>query len=135
MKSIQFLILILIFTTTNIFALEKLEDKNNVMKESQSVGSDDNEENSEEDEPKTIESFIEENGLEEIDGFMHIWVDKEKEDYFLQLNIADLNEEFIYFTQPCINCELYHYTAFHRRAFTVVRKSHCVVRVWWRWRI
>ncbi|MDB4849286.1 DUF5117 domain-containing protein, partial [Gammaproteobacteria bacterium] len=98
MKSIQFLILILIFTTTNIFALEKLEDKNNVMKESQSVGSDDNEENSEEDEPKTIESFIEENGLEEIDGFMHIWVDKEKEDYFLQLNIADLNEEFIYFT-------------------------------------
>ena len=43
MKSIQFLILILIFTTTNIFALEKLEDKNNVMKESQSVGSDDNE--------------------------------------------------------------------------------------------
>jgi len=98
MKSIQFLILILIFTTTNIFALEKLEDKNNVMKESQSVGSDDNEENSEEDEPKTIESFIEENGLEEIDGFMHIWVDKEKEDYFLQLKIADLNEEFIYFT-------------------------------------
>ena len=98
MKSIQFLILILIFTTTNIFALEKLEDKNNVMKESQSVGSDDNEENSEEDELKTIESFIEENGLEEIDGFMHIWVDKEKEDYFLQLNIADLNEEFIYFT-------------------------------------
>ncbi|MDC0401568.1 zinc-dependent metalloprotease [Gammaproteobacteria bacterium] len=98
MKSIQFLILILIFTTTNIFALEKLEDKNNVMKESQSMGSDDNEENSEEDEPKTIESFIEENGLEEIDGFMHIWVDKEKEDYFLQLNIADLNEEFIYFT-------------------------------------
>ena len=98
MKSIQFLILILIFTTTNIFALEKLEDKNNVMKESQSVGSDDNEENSEEDEPKTIESFIEENGLEEIDGFMHIWVDKEKEDYFLQLNIADLNKEFIYFT-------------------------------------
>ena len=98
MKSIQFLILILIFTTTNIFALEKLEGKNNVMKESQSVGSDDNEENSEEDEPKTIESFIEENGLEEIDGFMHIWVDKEKEDYFLQLNIADLNEEFIYFT-------------------------------------
>ena len=98
MKSIQFLILILIFTTTNIFALEKLEDKNNVMKESQSVGSDDNEENSEEDEPKTIESFIEENGLEEIDGFMHIWVDKEKDDHFLQLNIADLNKEFIYFT-------------------------------------
>jgi len=98
MKSIQFLILILIFTTTNIFALEKLEDKNNVMKESQSVGSDDNEENSEEDEPKTIESFIEENGLEEIDGFMHIWVDKEKDDHFLQLNIADLNKDFIYFT-------------------------------------
>lgn len=98
MKSIQFLILILIFTTTNIFALEKLEDKNNVMKESQSVGSDDNEENSEEDEPKTIESFIEENELEEIDGFMHIWVDKEKDDHFLQLNIADLNKEFIYFT-------------------------------------
>jgi len=98
MKSIQFLILILIFTTTNIFALEKLEDKNNVMKESQSVGSGDNEENSEEDEPKTIESFIEENELEEIDGFMHIWVDKEKDDHFLQLNIADLNKEFIYFT-------------------------------------
>jgi len=98
MKSIQFLILILIFTTTNIFALEKLEDKNNVMKESQSVGSDNNEENSEEDEPKTIESFIEENELEEIDGFMHIWVDKEKDDHFLQLNIADLNKEFIYFT-------------------------------------
>lgn len=98
MKSIQFLILILIFTTTNIFALEKLEDKNNVMKESQSVGSDDNEENSEEDEPKTIESFIEENELEEINGFMHIWVDKEKDDHFLQLNIADLNKEFIYFT-------------------------------------
>ena len=98
MKSIQFLILILIFTTTNIFALEKLEDKNNVMKESQSVGSDDNEENSEEDEPKTIESFIEENELEEIDGFMHIWVDKEKDDHFLQLNTADLNKEFIYFT-------------------------------------
>jgi len=98
MKSIQFLILILIFTTTNIFALEKLDDKNNVMKESQSIGSDDNEENSEEDEPKTIESFIEENELEEIDGFMHIWVDKEKDDHFLQLNIADLNKEFIYFT-------------------------------------
>ena len=57
MKSIQFLILILIFTTTNIFALEKLEDKNNVMKESQSVGSDDNEENSEE--LETIINYLE----------------------------------------------------------------------------
>ena len=96
----QFLFLFFLLTTSNIFALEQLEDikKNKITEDSKSVGGDDGDEKSKEDEPETIESFIEDNELEEMDGFMHLWVDKEKDDYFLQLNIADLNNEFIYFT-------------------------------------
>ena len=100
MKNLQFLFLFFLLTTSNIFALEQLEDikKNKITEDSKSVGGDDGDEESKEDEPETIESFIEDNELEEMDGFMHLWVDKEKDDYFLQLNIADLNNEFIYFT-------------------------------------
>ena len=100
MKTMQFLFLFFLLTTSNIFALEQLEDikKNKITEDSKSVGGDDGDEKSKEDEPETIESFIEDNELEEMDGFMHLWVDKEKDDYFLQLNIADLNNEFIYFT-------------------------------------
>ena len=99
MKTMQFFFFILLITTSNIFALEQSEDsKNKNIENSQSDTTDSNDDDSKDDKPKTIGSFIEENELDEIDGFMHLWVDKEKDDYFLQLNVSDLNNEFIYFT-------------------------------------
>ena len=99
MKTMQFFFFILLITTSNIFALEQSEDsKNKNIENSQSDTTDINDDDSKDDKPKTIGSFIEENELDEIDGFMHLWVDKEKDDYFLQLNVSDLNNEFIYFT-------------------------------------
>jgi len=99
MKTMQFFFFILLITTSNIFALEQSEDsKNKNIENFQSDTTDSNDDDSKDDKPKTIGSFIEENELDEIDGFMHLWVDKEKDDYFLQLNVSDLNNEFIYFT-------------------------------------
>jgi len=46
---------------------------------------------------KTVEEFIEDEGLELIEGFLEIYADEEKENYFLRINNDDLNNQFLYF--------------------------------------
>ena len=50
------------------------------------------------DKEKTIEEFIEYEGLEIIEGYLKIYTDEDKENYFLKLNQEDLNKKFLYFS-------------------------------------
>ena len=45
----------------------------------------------------TVEEFIEDEGLELIKGFLEIYADEDKENYYLKLNNDDLNNQFLYF--------------------------------------
>ena len=47
---------------------------------------------------KTIEEFIEEEELKEIDGFLDIYSNDDDSVFFLKLDKEDLNEKFIYFS-------------------------------------
>jgi len=92
MKNIRFLLLVILTTINlNIYAFE-----NNDSSISSETSSDDAKDEKEEQE--TIESFIKKNELIEREGFLHLWIDAEKDDYYLLLNSSDLNKEFIYFT-------------------------------------
>ena len=93
MKNIRFLLLI-IFTTIN-FNTYAFENKD--LSISTETSSDDVKNDNKEEE-ETIESFIKKNELNDRKGFLHIWIDAEKDDYYLLLNSNDLNKEFIYFT-------------------------------------
>jgi hypothetical protein len=50
------------------------------------------------DNEQTIEEFIEAEGLEIIEGYLKIYTDEDKENYFLKLNQEDLNKKFLYFS-------------------------------------
>ncbi|MFL2698428.1 MAG: zinc-dependent metalloprotease [Gammaproteobacteria bacterium] len=50
------------------------------------------------DNEKTIEEFIEDEGLEIIEGYLEIYTDEDKENYFLKLNQEDLSKKFLYFS-------------------------------------
>ena len=50
------------------------------------------------DNEQTIEEFIEDEGLEIIEGYLEIYTDEDKENYFLKLNQEDLNKKFLYFS-------------------------------------
>ena len=50
------------------------------------------------DNEKTIEEFVEDEGLEIIEGYLEIYTDEDKENYFLKLNQEDLNKKFLYFS-------------------------------------
>ena len=92
MKNIRFLLLVILTTINlNIYAFEN--NDSSISSETSS----DNAKNEKEAE-ETIESFIKKNELIEREGFLHLWIDTEKDDYFLLLNANDLNKEFIYFT-------------------------------------
>ena len=47
---------------------------------------------------KTIEEFINEEGLTSIDGFMKIFTNEDNSEYFLKLDSEDLNSQFLYFS-------------------------------------
>ena len=47
---------------------------------------------------KTIEEFIEEEALSQIDGFLNIYSNDDGSVFFLKLDKEDLNEKFIYFS-------------------------------------
>ena len=49
------------------------------------------------DEPETVEAFIEEEELTEINGFLNLLHNAEKDKYYLVLESSELNKEFIYF--------------------------------------
>lgn len=92
MKNIRFLLLVILTTINlNLYAFEN--NDSSISSETSS----DNAKNEKEEE-ETIESFIKKNELIEREGFLHLWIDTEKDDYFLLLNSNDLNKEFIYFT-------------------------------------
>ena len=92
MKNIRFLLLVILTTINlNIYAFEN--NDSSISSETSS----DNAKNEKEEE-ETIESFIKKNELIEREGFLHLWIDAEKDDYYLLLNSNDLNKEFIYFT-------------------------------------
>ena len=46
---------------------------------------------------ETVEDFLEDGEFEEIDGFLKLYKDTEKDTYFLELSENDLNKEFLYF--------------------------------------
>jgi hypothetical protein len=50
------------------------------------------------DNEQTIEEFIEDEGLEIIEGYLEIYTDEDKENYFLKLHQEDLNKKFLYFS-------------------------------------
>ena len=50
------------------------------------------------DNEQTIEEFIDDEGLEIIEGYLEIYTDEDKENYFLKLNQEDLNKKFLYFS-------------------------------------
>ena len=50
------------------------------------------------DNEQTIEEFIEDEGLEIIEGYLEIYTDEDKENYFLKLYQEDLNKKFLYFS-------------------------------------
>jgi hypothetical protein len=50
------------------------------------------------DNEQTIEEFIEAEGLEIIEGYLEIYADEDKENYFLKLDQGDLNKKFLYFS-------------------------------------
>ena len=56
------------------------------------------------DNEQTIEEFIEDEGLEIIEGYLEIYTDEDKENYFLKLNQEDLNKKFLYFDLICLIC-------------------------------
>ena len=93
MKNIRFLLLVVILTTINLHIYAFENNDSSISSETSS----DNAKNEKEEE-ETIESFIKKNELIEREGFLHLWIDTEKDDYFLLLNSKDLNKEFIYFT-------------------------------------
>ena len=47
---------------------------------------------------KTIEEFVEEEGLTPIEGFLKIYEDASKSNYYLLLNEADFNQQLLYFS-------------------------------------
>jgi hypothetical protein len=47
--------------------------------------------------PETVAEFIEEEELKQIDGFLTLLHDEEKDKYYLVLESSELNKEFIYF--------------------------------------
>ena len=51
----------------------------------------------EEEEPETVEAFIEKEELTEINGFLNLLHNAEKDKYYLVLDSSELNKEFIYF--------------------------------------
>ena len=46
---------------------------------------------------ETIEEFLEDGEYENIDGFLNIYKETEKNKYFMVLSKDDLNKEFLYF--------------------------------------
>lgn len=79
MKNIRFLLLVILTTINlNIYAFEN--NDSSISSETSS----DNAKNEKEEE--TIESFIKKNELIEREGFLHLWIDAEKDDYYLLLN-------------------------------------------------
>ena len=51
-----------------------------------------------EDDMSTVEEFIEEEELEIINGYLKIYTDGDKSNYYLKLNDDDLNSRFLYFS-------------------------------------
>ncbi len=47
---------------------------------------------------KSIEEFIEEEGLTSIDGYMKIFTNEDTSEYFLKLDAEDLDSQFLYFS-------------------------------------
>ena len=76
MENIRFLLLVVILTTINlnIYAFENDDSRISI-----ETSSDDAKNEKEEEE--TIESFIKKNELIEREGFLHLWIDTEKDDY------------------------------------------------------
>ena len=46
---------------------------------------------------KTVEEFIDEEGLELIEGYLKVYTDEDNVNYFLKLDDADLDKQFLYF--------------------------------------
>ena len=46
---------------------------------------------------KTVEEFIDEEGLELIEGYLKVYTDEDNVNYFLKLDGADLDKQFLYF--------------------------------------
>jgi hypothetical protein len=51
-----------------------------------------------EDDMSTVEEFIEDEELEIINGYLEIYTDGDKSNYYLKLNDDDLNSRFLYFS-------------------------------------
>ena len=51
-----------------------------------------------EDDMSSVEEFIEDEGLEVIEGYLKIYTDEDKTNYFLKLNNSDLDQRFLYFS-------------------------------------
>ena len=50
-----------------------------------------------EDDMSTVEEYIKDEGLGLIEGYLKVYADEDKENYFLQINDNDLDKQFLYF--------------------------------------
>ena len=94
MKKINLLILIfttILFFTNSLSAMPRGDDGKPLSPEEMKKVLD------EINEFKTVEDFLEDGEFEEIDGFLKLYKDSEKDTYFLELSESDLNKEFLYF--------------------------------------
>jgi hypothetical protein len=46
---------------------------------------------------KTVEEFIDEEGLELIEGYLKVYTDEDNINYYLEIDNTDLNKQFLYF--------------------------------------
>jgi hypothetical protein len=102
---------VFIVLTANLSAQENIDsDKNNESQETQSTKDDSamdkcmedaetkkDKKNCSKENQQTVEEFIEDEGLEKIQGYLEIYADEDRENFFLKINKEDLNEKFLYF--------------------------------------
>ena len=98
-----YLAFVLIFSTHFIIADEDVapvkveaENKTTEVKE-ESADKKENKGKDKKKKPETVAEFIEEEELKQIDGFLTLLHDEEKDKYYLVLESSELNKEFIYF--------------------------------------
>ena len=98
-----YLAFVLVFSTNFIIADEDIapvkveaENKTTEVKED-SAGKKGKKGKDKKKKPETVAEFIEEEELKQIDGFLTLLHDEDKDKYYLVLESSELNKEFIYF--------------------------------------
>ncbi|MDG1248789.1 MAG: hypothetical protein P8O14_05430, partial [SAR86 cluster bacterium] len=96
---IYFVMVFMFAMSTSAITEEAPKNPDNAKASSETVEAKDEAEKADkkEDEPETVEAFIEKEELTEINGFLNLLHNAETDKYYLVLESSELNKEFIYF--------------------------------------